>query len=480
MFETLKNAFKVKEIRVKIFITLAFLLVYRLGCYIPVPGMGGMLNDESFGLTNGTMSYLGIMSMMTGGALQNGSLLALGIGPYINASIILQLLCVAIPQLESLSKQGEEGRKKIAQITRYITVLLAIIQAVGILISFKIYFAPNFGSVDAWEHAPIASGGLGLPEDESASFMPLNFLLGKSAVGFQFADFLAYVLVIIILTGGTCITMWIGERITDYGVSNGISMLIFVGIISSMGQSIVGMVNNWISDSFNPQKFWPIIIMLLAIVIVFGCIVWVDLGERKIPVQYAKQVKGRKMYGGQSTSIPIKVNANGVMPLIFSFSILSFPELILNMFFKESKANLWWQQYMSSTSTWPFYSILLCLLVLFFAFFYSQIQFNPDDISKSIQQNGGFIPGIRPGRPTAEYLRKISNRITLFGAIFLAIIALVPSLVFNGIYSMTGVAGQMSGTFSATGLLIAVSVALEFNTQLEAQIMMKNYKGFLK
>jgi len=464
MFETLKNAFKVKEIRVKIFITLAFLLVYRLGCYLPVPGFGGMLTDSSFGLVNEDgemmMSYLGIMSMMTGGALQNGSLLAMGIGPYINASIILQLLCVAIPQLESLSKQGEEGRKKIAQITRYITVLLAIIQAIGILVSYKDVFTPS---------------------TKPSDFLPLNFIFGKEAgSGFQFADFLAYAVVLIILTAGTCITMWIGERITDYGVSNGISLLIFAGIISSMGQSIVAMVNNWIDADFDPQKFWPIIIMLLAIVIVFGCIVWVDLGERKIPVQYAKQVKGRKMYGGQSTSIPIKVNANGVMPLIFSFSILSFPELILNMFFNGTKAHLWWQQYMSSTSTWPFYSILLCLLVLFFAFFYSQIQFNPDDISKSIQQNGGFIPGIRPGRPTAEYLRKISNRITLFGAIFLAIIALVPSLVFNGIYSMTGVAGQMSGTFSATGLLIAVSVALEFNTQLEAQIMMKNYKGFLK
>lgn len=452
MFETLKNAFKVKEIRVKILITIALLFVYRLGCYIPVPGVAGIW-EEAMG--EGALSYLNIMSMMTGGALQYGSLFAMGIGPYINASIILQLLCVAIPYLESLSKQGEEGRKKIAQYTRYLTVLLAVVQSIGILVSYNSYFCPTSIAADA-------------------TYRPLNFILGYETMG-GFSNVLAYLTVIIIFTAGTCITMWIGERITDYGVSNGISMLIFAGIIATAGQGIVNMFKTWVGSGFDPSHFWTLIIYLFAVIVVFGCIVWVDLAERKIPVQYAKQVKGRKMYGGQSTSIPIKINANGVMPLIFSFSILSFPELIMNMFWPNSGAYAWWRTYMGSTSTYPFYSIVLCLLILFFAFFYAQIQFNPDDISKSIQQNGGFIPGIRPGRPTAEYLRKISNRITLFGAIFLAVIALVPSLVFNAIASTAG-----TGVFSATGLLIVVSVALEFNTQLESQIMMKNYKGFLK
>lgn len=454
MFETLKNAFKVKEIRIKIWITLALILVYRIGCYIPVPGVAGIWQN-SLSSDNG-LSYLNIMSMMTGGALQYGSLFAMGIGPYINASIIMQLLAVAIPYLENLSKQGEEGRKKISQYTRYLTLLLAIVQSVGILISYRTQFAPT-----EWDPA-------------STTYMPLNYILGYNALG-GFANFLAYLVVITIFTGGTCITMWIGERITDYGVSNGISLIIFAGIIATAGQALISLIRNWATSGFEPSHFWTLVIYLIAIVVVFGLIVWVDLAERKIPVQYAKQVKGRKMYGGQTTSIPIKINANGVMPLIFSFSILSFPELIMNMFWPTSGAYMWWRTWLGSTSPYPFYTIILCVLIVFFAYFYSQIQFNPDDISKSIQQNGGFIPGIRPGKPTADYLRKISNRITLFGAIFLAVIALVPSLVFNAIATTSG-----SGVFSATGLLIVVSVALEFNQQLEAQIMMKNYKGFLK
>ncbi len=452
MFETLKNAFKVKEIRNKILITIALLFVYRLGCYIPVPGVAGIW-ENALGTEEGALTYLNIMSMMTGGALQYGSLFAMGIGPYINASIILQLLCVAIPYLENLSKQGEEGRKKIAQITRYITILLAVIQSIGILVSYNEYFCPTTRG------------------DET--FLPLNFILGYETMG-AFSNVLAYLVVIIIFTAGTCITMWLGERITDYGVSNGISMLIFAGIIATAGQAIINMFKVWIDSDFAPTNFWPILIYLIAVVVIFGCIVAVDLAERKIPVQYAKQVKGRKMYGGQSTSIPIKVSANGVMPLIFAFSIMSFPELIMNMFWPDSAAYGWWRMWLGSTSPYPFYSIILCVLILFFAFFYAQIQFNPDDISKSIQQNGGFIPGIRPGKPTAEYLRKISNRITLFGAIFLALVALIPSLVFNAI-STAG-----AGAFGATGLLIVVSVAIEFNQQLEGQIMMKNYKGFLK
>ena len=442
MFETLKNAFKVKEIRIKIWFTLLLLIVYRIGCYIPVPGVGSELIGAS---DLESLSYLNIMNMMTGGSLAQGTLFAMGIGPYINSSIIMQLLTVAIPSLERLTKQGEEGRKRISQYTRYLTIVLAIIQAVGILM--------NYGD-------NILTSGSGTP---------LVQMLGDQ-------KWLAYTVVVLFFTAGTVVTMWIGERITDYGVSNGISMLIFAGIIASTGQSLIRMVGTIfdVSESDAQLKaFWRLVIMLVAIILVFVGIVTVELAERKIPVQYAKQIRGQKMYGGQSTVIPIKVNSNGVLPLIFAFSILSFPELIMTLFgWLETKFGIWWRMYMGVNS-WV-YMVVLALFIIFFAYFYTSIQFNPDDISKSIQQNGGFIMGIRPGKPTADYLRKISGRITLFGAIFLALLALVPSIVFRAI--------DPSGynAFAATSMLIIVSVALEFNTALESQIMMKNYKGFLK
>lgn len=437
MFETLKNAFKVKEIRVKIWMTLLFVLIYRIGCYIPVPGIG----TGSFNEALGGISYLNIMSMMTGGSLANGTWFAMGIGPYINASIIIQLLTVAIPALERLSKQGEEGQKKIAKYTRYGAVLLAIIQSIGILVSFRDYIVTADGT------------------------------LSLSQILFN-QNWLAYVVIVAFYASGALVTVWIGERITEYGVSNGISLLIFVGILATAGNSFVESIRTFITSGFDLTRFWMIIGYIIAIVVVFGLIVWVELAERKVHVQYAKQIKGRKMYGGQSTVIPIKVNANGVMPLIFAFSILSFPELIMTLFWSGSPVHVWWQTYMG-TSSW-LYMVVLALLILAFSFFYSQIQFNPEDISKTIQQNGGFILGIRPGKPTADYLKRIQRRITLFGAIFLAFVALVPAIVFRLIDPTT------SSVFSATGLIICVSVALEFNTALESQIMMKNYKGFLK
>lgn len=442
MFETLKNAFKVKEIRIKIWWTIFFLLLYRLGCFIPVPGIG----NELIGNLDEEASYLNIMSMLTGGALAQGTWFAMGISPYINASIILQLLTVAIPSLERMSKAGEEGRRKINSITRYLAILLAVIQTVGILM--------NYGHMLT----------------EATGYTPLASMLG----GGKFGTFLAYAIVVIFYACGAAVSMWIGERITEYGVSNGVSILIFAGIIATAGQYFVralGLIVNP-GESNALGAFWRLMGYLLAVIVVFGCIVFVDLSERKIPVQYAKQVKGRKMYGGQSTVIPIKVNANGVMPLIFAFSIISFPELIMSMFWPKSAALAWWQRWMG-TQSW-IYMIVLCLLILGFAYFYTTIQFNPEDISRSIQQNGGFITGIRPGKPTTEHLKRVSSRITLFGAIFLAVIALVPSIVFRYIDPSS------SGVFTATGMLICVSVALEFNTALESQIMMKNYKGFLK
>ena len=428
MFQTIVNAFKIKEVRNKILITIALLFVYRLGCYIPVPGV------EIFsGLQDYT--FLQIMSAVSGGALTYGTFFAMGIGPYINASIIIQLLTVGIPALERLSKQGEEGKRRINTYTRILTLVLAIAQAIGILVAFQ-------GSVNT----------------------------GKIFGSEGFLNFLSYAFLVIVYTAGAALTMWLGERITDYGVSNGISMLIFAGILSTAGTAIINLIQQIANPATAMSATWTLVGFILAAIVIFAAIVAVNDAERKIPVQYAKQVKGRKMYGGQSTHIPIKVNASGVMPLIFSFAILSFPDLIINLF--GVKSDNWWSTYVG-TDSW-LYMVLLCVLILFFSYFYNQIQFNPDDISKSIQGNGGFIPGTRPGKPTADYLKRVSNRIVLFGAIFLAVVALIPSLVFKAIDI------GLVNAFSATGLLIIVSVALEFEQALQSQIMMKNYKGFLK
>ena len=430
MLKTIANAFKIKDIRRKILITIALLFVYRLGCHIPVPGVAIFEGLSDY-------SYLQIMSAVSGGALGQGTFFAMGIGPYINASIIIQLLSVAIPRLQDLSKQGEEGRKRITAYTRICTLVLAIVQSIGIIMAFK-------------------------------SSINTQAIFGDTS----FLSFLSYAFLVIVYTAGACLTMWIGERITDYGVSNGISLLIFAGILSTAGIAIMNIIGKLFNPETAANAAWTLIGFVIVAIVIFMAIVAVESGERKIPVQYAKQVKGRKMYGGQSTHIPIKVNASGVMPLIFSFAILSLPDLILNLIGKDS--NNWWSKNMG-TGTIP-YMIILCVLILFFAYFYNQIQFNPEDVSKSIQGNGGFIPGIRPGAPTADYLKRISNRITLFGAIFLALVALIPSIAFSFIDA------SLVNVFSATGLLIIVSVALEFNQALQSQIMMKmmGNRGFVK
>ena len=434
MWQTIVNAFKIKEVRKKILITIALLFVYRLGCYIPVPGITSFEGLENY-------TFLQIMSGVSGGALQYGTLFAMGIGPYINASIIIQLLTVGIPALERLSKQGEEGRRRINTYTRILTLVLAIAQAIGILVAFR----------------------------DSINF---RYLFGDSG----FLKVLSYIFLVLVYTAGAAFTMWLGERITDYGVSNGISMLIFAGILSTAGTSLLNTFKDLFVPATANTAAWSLIGFIIAAVVIFAAIVTVESAERKIPVQYAKQVKGRKMYGGQSTHIPIKVNSSGVMPLIFAFAILSFPDLIMNLFglsTENSSFYSWWSTYMGTGSY--LYTVVLCLFILFFSYFYNQIQFNPDDISKSIQGNGGFIPGTRPGKPTADYLKKISNRITLFGAIYLAIVALLPAIIFRAIGGQS-----LVNVFSATGLLIVVSVALEFDQALTSQIMMKNYKGFLK
>ena len=440
MLQTIINALKVKEIRRKVYMMLLLLLVFRIGCFIPVPGLDRTQFSSLFG-DNGN-DFLTLMSSITGGALMNGTLFALGIGPYINASIIMQLLGVGIPALERLSKQGEEGRKKIAQSTRYLTIVLAIIQSVGIIISF----ANNSGAIDT------------------------QFFGGQT--------WLAGVFMTLLYTAGALIVMWLGERITDYGVGNGQSMIIFVGILATAGELIVNKISQF-GTSNGANAIWELVAFVLVCTVLFFAIVYVDLSERKVPVQYAKQIKGRKMYGGQSSNIPIRIAGGGVMPLIFSFSILSFPQLIASMINGgDNGFARWWARWMSGSSDMAagviIYSLVLCVLIFAFSFFYAQMQFNPEDVSKSIQQNGGFIQGIRPGKATENYLKKISNRITLFGAIYLALIAFIPSVAFSW------ASLELVNVFSTTGILIVVSCAMEFEKQLQAQMMMKNYKGFLK
>ena len=272
---------------------------------------------------------------------------------------------------------------------------------------------------------------------------------------------------------GSMLTMWLGERITDYGIGNGISLLIFIGIIASAGQGIVATIQSAVGG--DEMAIWQLVGFIIMVVAVFMLIVFIDSAERRVPVQYAKQIKGRKQYGGQSTFIPVKVNASGVMPIIFATALISFPQMIAQLVAPSSSFYIWWMTWLGAGT--PIYSVLVALLILGFSYFYASIEFNPEDISRNIQQYGGFINGIRPGKPTTEYLSRISKRLTLFGAIFLAFIALVPSVVFAAVLGNTS---SLVNAFSATGMLIVVSVALEFEKQLQSQLMMKQYKGFLK
>ncbi len=434
MFQTLVNAFKQKDLRKKLFIILGLLLVYRIGCWIPVPG----LNISTFVSGEGYSDFLKLMSSVSGGALSNGSILALGVIPYISASIIMQLLTIAFPRLQRLAQSGEEGRKKMAWYTRITALIFATCQAVAIVIAF----------------------------DTNGAIISNVFGAGTPA-------WIVPTMIAIILVAGSMFTLWIGEKITDLGIGNGVSLLIFVGILSSAGSSILTAIS---SIGENIDNLWNLIIYALLMVVIFALIVFVDLAERRIPVQYAKQIKGRKMYGGQSTNIPIKVNANGVLPIIFATCLVSFPQLILSIFNLNGDAYNWYSQYLGTGSVW--YYLANAVLIFFFSYFYSQLTFNPEEVSRNLQQNGGFIPGYRSGRDTKDYLTKVSRRITFFGALYLSIIFVIPSVAMWAIQG--GVTGTLLNAFSVTGLLIVVSVALEFDKQLDAQMLMKSYRGFLK
>ena len=423
MLETLKNAWKVAEIRKKLLYTLFMLLVFRLLCFIPTPGVTDSLL-ENIRTTIDNYSLLGFMQSMTGSDLASYNIMAMGITPYINSSIIMQLLCVAIPKLEEMQKQGDEGRKKIAQITRYVTVGLGFVQAVAMTVAM----------------------GRGV---DDMSFM--NYL----TIGFC-------------LAAGTALAMWIGERITENGIGNGISLLIFAGIISNMASYLLVSGEGLISGNVGGTLPSLIASILIFVVLIIG-IVFVDLGERRVPIQYSKRMVGRKMYGGQSTHIPLKMNASGVLPLIFASAIMQFPSTIF-AFVPNSSIAQWWNSHVS-TMTWG-YQLIFALLIFGFTFFYSSITFNPVEISKNIQSNGGMIPGIRQGKPTSDFIKKITTRIITFGAIYLAILAVIPTVI----YAIAGVYLP----FAASSLMIAVSVAMESMRELESQMLMRHYKGFLK
>ena len=434
MFKTLGSAFKNRELRKSMIITLILLLVYRLGCFLPTPGLSSDLYSNL--VSNDASGILSLLNAVTGSALSNAAIFALGVTPYINASIIVQLLTVAIPKLEQISRDGDDGRQKINMITKIVALVLALAQGLGIVLGLGGgYIVPIFGEKLKW---------------------------------------LTSIIIILILMAGTCFTMWLGDKITEQGIGNGLSLIIFVGIIATAAQSMLNAIKN-IKYSLN--YLWELLGFLALVLLVFFLIVFVDMAERKITVQYAKQIKGRKMYGGQASYIPMKVNASGVMPIIFASAIITFPTLVMSLFGLNAESGGFagfWFKYLGTGSV--VYSILTALLILAFAYFYAQIQFNPADVSLNIQQHGGFIPGIRPGKPTTDYLKKVSNRITLFGAIFLAFIELVPSVVFSAV--AVGQQGLLN-SFTATGMLIVVSVAIEFRDQLEAQLMMKRHKNIL-
>ncbi|MBQ9792627.1 MAG: preprotein translocase subunit SecY, partial [Clostridia bacterium] len=347
MFKTLKEAFKIKEVRRSIIITLLLLLIYRIGCWLPTPGIA--LSNFTSSVTEGG-DFLSIISAVSGNALTNGALLALGVVPYINASIIIQLLTVAIPALERLSKQGEDGKKKIAKYTKLCALILAIAQAVGIVVGF------------------------GEASLDTSIFFGNVWLTGA--------------IVVAILVAGSMFTVWLGDKITSLKVGNGLSLLIFVGLLSTAGKAIFDNIAG--ISSTNLENIWNLLIFFAALIVIFGFIVWIDNAERKIPVQYAKQIKGRKMYGGQNSNIPMKINSSGVMPIIFATALISFPQLIMSIFWystEEGSAYMWYSTYLGSGS-W-IYSLLVAVLILFFSYFYSQISFNPEDVSRQIQQNGG-------------------------------------------------------------------------------------------
>ena len=424
MIRTIAQAWRIADIRKKIIFTLLMLLVFRLGSNIPVPGIDRDILKEVF---SGNTGLFGLFDLFSGGAFSNFTIFALSITPYITASIILQLLTIAVPSLEALAKEGTEGKKKIAQFTRYLTVVLAFVQAIGL-------------SVGLFRQAVVSD------------------------------DFFSLTVIVLTLSAGTAFLMWLGEQINENGIGNGISLIIMGGIVSRIPTAIH---QTWIKLQAGEIGIVSIILFVLfALIVVVGIII-IQQGQRRIPVQYAKRVVGRKMYGGQSTHIPMKVNQAGVIPVIFSLSLLQFP-LTITYFVPKGGFNDFvttWLSPNGNPGVW-IYGLFNIILIMFFTYFYTAITFNPMEVANNMKANGGFIPGIRPGRSTVEYLNRVMTRITFVGAVFLAFIATLPTLIQQFTALQIG--------FGGTSLLIVVGVALDTMKQLEAQMVMRNYQGFLK
>lgn len=432
LLETLRNAFKIVDLRKKLLFTLGMLIVFRFGSMIPVPGIIASAFAEKINTMGG---LFGMMDMISGGSLKMATIFAMSITPYINSSIIIQLLTVAIPSLERLQKEGEEGRKKIQQFVRIGTVILGFFQASIMYISMK--------NLDTLKVAP---------------------------------GFISYIMVVLSFTAGTAFLMWLGEQITEKGVGNGISLIIFAGIVSRLPVAAVTLYNMLVNGILGQGILGYVgLIALLALYLgVVVAVIWVNQAERRIPVQYAKRVVGRKMYGGQSTHIPIKVNLAGVIPIIFAMSIMMFPQTIVSLLGGDTKSG--WVAFFSSPETIQGaigYSLGYSILIIFFTFFYSIIQFNPIEISNNIKKNGGFIPGVRPGKPTSDYISQVLNRITWFGGIFLALITVLP-IILGAVFHLGNI------WIGGTSTLILVGVALETVKQIESMMLTRHYKGFLE
>ncbi len=434
MLETLKNAWSIVDIRKKIFFTLFIILVFRIGSVLPVPFVNSALLADSVANAETGKEFFSYLSILTGGGLEYGAIFAMSVTPYINASIILQLLTVAIPYLERLSKEGEEGRKKIAQITRYVAVILGLIQGTAFFFYLK----------NSRMLLPSATSGTG-------------------------ASIFSAVVIIAAFTAGSALVMWLGEQIDVKGIGNGISMILFAGIISRAPNAAAAL---W--GYIELGKWVSVIAILLIFLAVIAFIVWMTNAERRVPVQYAKRVVGRKQYGGQNSHIPFKVNMSGVMPIIFASSILMLPTMILSFTVNPNTTTELssFQKVLSLFSTeGMLYAVLYFILIIAFAYFYAQIQYNPVEIANNIRKNGGSVPGIRPGKPTSDFFAKILSRITLLGALFLSVIAILPIIVGN--------IGAINVSLGGTSVLIMVGVALDTVQNLESQMMMRHYKGFL-
>ena len=452
MIQTIRNAWKVPELRNKLLFTVFALLIFRLGCAIPVPFINGDTLSSYMAAQSATI--FGLLNVMSGDAFSQATVFALSIQPYINASIIIQLLTIAIPALERLAKDGgEEGKRKIEAITRYTTIGIALLQGFGYYTWINYY---NNNGIDM----------LNVPDG--------------------YGVWAAIVIVAAFVAGSTFV-MWLGEQVTEFGIGNGISIILFAGIVArgpAMVTDLISGVRSWANGTTTANAlrlhpaFIPVIIIGMLVLVVF--IVFITNAERRIPVQYAKRVVGRKMYGGQSSHIPIKVNMSGVLPIIFAQSIASIPATIGMFVPSATQEGTGWYTFLKVfDNRGLLYSIVYFLLIIMFSYFYSTIQFNPVEVSNNLKKNGGFIPGFRPGKPTTDFLNKVISRITLFGAIYLAIVALLPTIVGN-IMVAAGSSMGRNLMIGGTSIIIIVGVALETTKALEAQLMMRHYKGFLE